>query len=501
MVYPPRNYGTVDIDVLWIKDNVANTGDVVFRLGYAATTIGQGPANALYAPNVKAYADVHQGELRRTRLASGLDISKTMATLLMLERLGSDAADTVESSVKILWILVSATPDYPGKVLSPNGGWYCMNEHWLLGNHADNALYCRFINSEGDAGAAKLNIETGVTSETILHWRFQLDDHAVPALLTMPDGNLLAIYARYSIVGDPIYVRRTVTPGDITYWTTAVQIPTEQPWYPKPTYIGNRLYVFFRHTTRHDFISSDDNGATWSTPAPMFSYSTGWRGYVNYKITGTGASTRVDFTTTDDNPSPTGSYSNLYHCYLQNGNFYKSDGTLIGALGAGAITPAQMTKIYDHTSNGDAWLCDIQHDFNGRPVIMFSTFPALENHLFWYTRWTGTAWALHQMTYAGPSPYDLEGEPRYSGGLSILADGTGSTVYLSRWVGCPMEVEKWQTTNGGAAWTSTPVTTNSPEKNFWPTSPEGWWAGCPEVAWMIGWYVRFTRYHTRIIYR
>lgn len=504
-VYPPSRSYLVDVDVLWVKGNTSNIGDVVFRLGWVAATAGDGP-NVTYAPNAVAYADVQIGEIRRTRLGSGLDITNAMSALLMIERLGGDAADTLVSDIYLVGAIVSPTPKY--SVLSEDGGWYTHNEHWLIADPDGRLAICGLITSNGDAAISSLNVDTGVKAQFTLKPRFQLDDHAVPQPVVMPDGRIIAFYARHSIVEDPIYLRRTTNPHDITAWDAeqTIVLPTGgQPCYPKPAVIGSRLYVFFRNTTNHDYIYSDDNGATWSAPARLFSYSPGWRGYVNYHASLDG---RVDFTSTDDNPNPTGSYSNIYHCYLQGGTLYKSDGTLIAALGAGGITPAQMTKVYNYTEAGDAWAYDVQRDGQGRPLVVFASFPTLTNHFYWYARWDGTTWRKYQFTTAGASPYDIDGtgrvsgssgEPRYSGGLH-MHPADPAVVFLSRWVDGQLEIERWQTPDGGVTWSSRPVTRRSLVKNMRPTTLNRPMTGAPDVFWMAGWYAKFTRYQTRAVY-
>ncbi len=308
-------------------------------------------------------------------------------------------------------------------------------------------------------------------------------------------------YSRHSVVDDPIYYRVSTNVGDVTAWgaeQTITLASGDQPCYPKPAYDGARLYCFFRNLVSQDYVYSDDNGATWSAPQRLFSYSPGWRGYVNMLA----KNDRIDFTTNDDNPN-TSAPNPLYHCYLTGGSLYKTDGTLIGSLASLAstgATTAQLTKIYNNTVDGDAWGWDLQRDATGKPVVVFATFPTTTDHHYHYARWDGTAWQRTQFATGGKAFIDRGGELLYSGGLALLASDT-SVVYLSRQVGATWEIERWITPDQGMTWVATPVTSGSREKNIRPTTPEGHYAGCPEVAWMAGWYVTFRHYGTRLVYR
>ena len=89
-----------------------------------------------------------------------------------------------------------------------------------------------------------------------------------------------------------------------------------------------------------------------------------------------------------------------------------------------------------------------------------------------YARWTGSEWVVHELTAAGGSISDDGKEPFYSGGLTLDHEDP-STVYLSRPVDGNYEIETWTTADGGATWTSKPVTAQSGVKNVRPVSPRG----------------------------
>ena len=75
-------------------------------------------------------------------------------------------------------------------------------------------------------------------------------------------------------------------------------------------------------------------------------------------------------------------------------------------------------------------------------------------------------------------------------------------MYLSRQVGTTTawQVEVWTTANGGASWTSQPVSAPSTEKNVRPVSPRGMapFGGDLSTIWMRGAYPNYEEYATDI---
>ena len=135
---------------------------------------------------------------------------------------------------------------------------------------------------------------------------------------------------------------------------------------------------------------------------------------------------------------------NIYYARIRAGKIERVDGTQIGSLDD-PITPGEGDHVYDPTE--PTWVHDVAADSSGRPVIVFATFPTAADHRYFYARWTGSAWDVHQITPAGGSIREDGGSPYYSGGLTLDHEDP-SRVYLSRQVGSSWQVETWTTSDG-----------------------------------------------------
>ena len=103
-------------------------------------------------------------------------------------------------------------------------------------------------------------------------------------------------------------------------------------------------------------------------------------------------------------------------------------------------------------------------------MIVYDEIFRHNDHRYRYARWTGIGWQDNEIVSAGPPITNTPGW--YSAGISLDHEDP-SIVYLSRKVGSQYEIERWQTRDGGASWTSRPITTNSVEPNLRPVRPRG----------------------------
>ena len=175
---------------------------------------------------------------------------------------------------------------------------------------------------------------------------------------------------------------------------------------------------------------------------------------------------------------------------------YAADGRRIGALGD-QLPPTAGDTVYDPPFK--TWIHDVALARDGRPVVVFAGFPTDDDHRYYYARWTGTAWDVHEMVAAGGSLQEEAGQPYYSGGITLDHEST-DTVYLSRDVDGVFEIETWRTIDGGATWSSTAITAASRENNVRPVSPRGQlpFSGDLGVIWMRGIYPHYLRFQTSI---
>ena len=96
-----------------------------------------------------------------------------------------------------------------------------------------------------------------------------------------------------------------------------------------------------------------------------------------------------------------------------------------------------------------AWAYDVGVGDDGRPVVLYATFPSATDHRYHYARWTGSRWVSHEITPSGPTIEKAKGDQYYAGGM-VLDSRNASVVYLSRQVEGAYQIERWVTGDGGA---------------------------------------------------
>jgi hypothetical protein len=151
--------------------------------------------------------------------------------------------------------------------------------------------------------------------------------------------------------------------------------------------------------------------------------------------------------------------------------------------------------VYDSKSSKvKGWNWDIGVNEIGNPIIVYSTFPEIDDHRYNYAYWDGEGWKNYEITEAGGS-ISKEREPFYSGGIALDYQNP-STVYLSKEVNGIHELEKWETKDQGKNWNSESITTQSLNKNIRPVVPRNSEDKGIEVVWMQGDYNHYTDYKT-----
>ena len=201
----------------------------------------------------------------------------------------------------------------------------------------------------------------------------EVDDHANPALQVLPDGRVRAYYSAHG--GTRMWYRTSLAAEDVSGWGPVVTLPENSPGsrgftYPNPVHLAaeGRTYLFWRGGDYNPtFASQADAGDDW-TPVRTLISVPGSRPYAKYD--GDGQSTiHVGFT--NAHPAESGDV-NIYYTAYRDGRLRRADGTPIGALGT-PVTPADADLVFD--APHDAWIHDVAHDAQGRPVLVFAAFP------------------------------------------------------------------------------------------------------------------------------
>jgi hypothetical protein len=369
----------------------------------------------------------------------------------------------------------------------------------------------------GNVEIAVHDIASGRTDRTVLHRHFEQDDHDGPAFLPMPDGRLLALYTRHGVERKVFW--RFSEPHDPLAWGAASEFVTpgaeagafrgDNVTYSNPfRFPDGRVYNFFRgFGLDPNYMFSDDSGRTWRYGGRFLKGRDGYSPYLKYAYdAGTGT---LHFVATEDHPR---NYDNsIYHGMLRrDGEICLSDGKSIGKLGRGteaALNTWDVTRVFQGDAENVGWVIDLELDAEKRPCVAFSVqkdgrgLPRGKggmDHRYYYGRWDGAAWRVHEMAYAGVRLYP--GEDDYTGLVAVDPRDT-QTVYISTNVqpltGRPLvssadgrahyELFRGRTSDSGRSWAWEPITANSTVDNLRPLVPK-WEDPRTALVWMRGTY-------------
>lgn len=410
--------------------------------------------------------------------------------------------------------------------LNDNGAWsWFMDERAIVHDGklivgsmraVGNARSGRDDPNWGNVELAVLDIESGETDRVVLHPHFEQDDHDNPALLSLPNGRLLAVFTRHA-VERKVFCRLSA-PHNPLEWGPVQKIQT--PGEDAPPFSGSNttysnvfrlksgriinLYRGFNYDP--NYMTSDDGGKTWQTGGRLLAGRDGYGPYMKYTFDG---ESTIHFVATEDHPR---NYdNNLYHAYLRDGQIYASDGSPLGPLSNTTdtkLTAWDLTKIFAGGPDDVAWMVDLELDAEKRPCVNFSVqkdgrdLPRKQggfDHRFHYARWDGKRWQSHEIAYAGSRLYP--GEDDYTG-LAAIEPRNTNVIYISTnsepTTGEPLvskadgkrhhELFRGETVDDGTTWKWSPITANSTVDNLRPIVPK-WNDPRTALVWMRGRYV------------
>lgn len=402
------------------------------------------------------------------------------------------------------WGLPYASLDDDGFEMVTPGAWTWFNDPRVLriseGHYAVGAV-------TRDGAITVTDLDGSVSTVTTLDPLLEVDDHDNPSFIKLSDGRLMAAYCGHNF--PTMFVCKSVNPNDASAWAAPVDIA---PQLARSTYAyanlfrtaSGRIYLLHRAIsggvrTWH-YSYSDDEGETWAQSVRM---SVNEWAYTKFKQTGPN---RIDIIVNDTHPRFSATNSTYHYYLLDTGgvvSFHGTDGT---DLGAPPLASTSWTKIYDGAENGRSWVWDITVDGDGNPVATFAVFPGASDtgatdHRYYQARWSGSAWAHHEICTAGRNvPTSPTTEPFYSGG--VITDPTNpNVVYCSRQVddGGNISISgvhrlfKCTTSDGGATWSLQQIVSGY-SKCFRPFIPEGG----RDLFFVTGPYVGYTNYATSI---
>jgi hypothetical protein len=408
--------------------------------------------------------------------------------------------------------------------LNDNGAWsWYMDDRAVVHNgklvvgsvRSTGAYQDRDDPNWGNIEVAAYDLISGTSGRTVLHRQFEQDDHASPAFLELSDGRLLAVYTKHD-VECRIYARCSGRHDPLTWGPVQEIVPTDPDdpalrrynvTYSNPFRLpSGRILNFFRGLDRYPaFVFSDDEARTWHDGGRLLRGRSGAGPYLKYAIDARGA---IHFIATEDHPRR---FDNgIYHGVIRDGNVCLSDGAILGPLGGGTGTEVavrDLTRVFRGDADHVAWVTALELDRHGFPRVVFSvqrdgrdlpTGQGGRDHRFYYGRWTGSAWRVDEIAYAGTRLYP--GEDDYTG-LAALDRNDPDVVYISTDAdptsGDPLvsdvdgrrhhELYRGMRPSSGATWCWEPITAHSAVDNLRPIVPK-WPDARTVLVWMRGGY-------------
>jgi hypothetical protein len=375
---------------------------------------------------------------------------------------------------------------------------------------------------KGDIEVIVHDLATSTTSSAELHNQLELDDHDSPAFLRRTDGRLLTLFAKHG-TENHFYYRLSNGTNPLSWAAEQTFIPTSgtQLTYSNLFLLpaeNDRIYDFYRGldaSYKPSYAYSDDQGETWHSGNVVINVPSTQlhRPYARYVSNGTDT---IHITYTEAHPRDFD--NSLYHIYYKSGQLYRSDGTLIRALTKGLSSPDEGTRVFQGDAQHVAWTVDMALDETGKPHVVYSvqmnsaglpTGQGGTDIRYRYARWDGSAWRDYPLAYAGSRLYS--GEDDYSG-LAALDPTKSSVVYISTnadpVTGAALtssadsrrhyELFKGTSSNQGAAWQWTPITSNSSLDNLRPILVSDG-AGQKALIWLRGTYRAYTDYQQQVM--
>lgn len=418
-------------------------------------------------------------------------------TLLLGLLVGAPAAATAEGSP-----LPRATDAAAQSVLGDGAAWCWFSDpRSVYVTSPRPQTLTAWIDSTGRIVVSSFDHATAKVSWVTLRSFFVVDDHNNPSLLVHPDGRVSAFWSGHN--EGAIWVRTTSRSGDITSFGPPRAITSFAPGdrvvtYTNPVLLpaeNGRIYVFFRSGHLHQaFITSDDDGVTWS-PAVVAVEEPDQRPYVKYGSDGAGT---IAMAFTDGHPDER--KSSVFYSAMRAGQYLRADGSVIKQVADGPLTPSQGDLLWSAAQGVSGWVHDVALDASGRPVVVFATISSPSVHRYHYARYDGTVWKVQELAPAGGTIATNGRENSYSGGIT-LDHQDPSTVYLSRPGSDPAinEIERWRTPDAGASWVAEAITSGSTETNVRPVRPRGLPSDARmQAVWMKGTYPYFTTFRTSL---
>lgn len=424
-------------------------------------------------------------------------------------------------------------------VLNDNAGWcWYQDERAIIsGNKLIFGSVASKLGTDGEQRSGNIETTTYDLSGhspavvNVMHQGLEDDDHNVPALLTLKDNNILAVYTKHNA---DYFIRSRITKpnSEFNQWQDEVKAKRKD----KVTYANlmhlsdmnegkGRIYNFYRGLNFNPtFDISDDNGKTWSK-GTHFIKNEG-RPYVKYISNNQDT---IHFVTTEQHPRVFD--NSIYHGYLKNNKVYQSNGQLAHDMADGPLSVEQLSKVYQGGKNNVAWTTDIQLDNQGNPYTVFSVqmndgdknrhkgqlhgddmryYFAKWQQPKWWAFWQQAKWQVNEIAYAGTRLYDKEQD--YTGLAALYPNNpykmvistnvnpdTGKALISEADGKQHWELYLGESHNQGQDWSWHAITEHSTQDNIRPVIPINPESDDTYLLWMKGTYVSYQAMDTDIV--
>ena len=372
-------------------------------------------------------------------------------------------------------------------IVDPNNGHVLVNSVGFSPSYVTTAQYIGVVDVVNFDPQTGRRVRTQLSNLQPGNPNSQKDDHDVGALLVLPDGRYLAMYANHGNnggLGDEFSRwRKSINPGDSTSWTTE-QVFNWFNAVPGANQTGNpdaanvaydNLFYLSAENQVYDISRSygrlSTNGASQNVPNiaryDMDTNTVQWagqlletkaQGYSAYPKYASNGVDRIYFTSTETHPR---NYNNsVYSGYIQKGKTYDMLGNVVddnifdngtAAGGSGFVsdvtdfTPVQQADPLGAGYNR-LWTVDMNLDAVGDPMALYisrwnpdgatsdgSTTNPIDHRLH-FAHWDSqtSQWDTHEIARMGNRLYrsaDLS-EQDYTGNAALVP-GDPSTIYIS----------------------------------------------------------------------
>ena len=313
--------------------------------------------------------------------------------------------------------------------ITPDGAWTWFNDaRALIIGH--DRLLVGHVTCAGHIAATLYDHRSGRRQVTLLSHPAdaEIDDHNNPAFLALPDGRILAAYARHGTDRLMRWRYGTLSPdeGGID-WSEerSLTVPADQCYSNLFNHAGNVVNISRCINWNPTLFVSGDMGQSWSTPQALIKTGTGGtRPYARFASNG---QDRIDILYTDGHPRET--ENSVYHAFFQGGRLYGTGGNPLSELPLKHDLGERGLKVLDGSAHpkGRLWILDVtspKHNGQGLACIYQLRKSAVagkdwQGDRLWYfhARWDGRTWRSRLIAQAGRPLYWKERD--YAGGAAL----------------------------------------------------------------------------------